>query len=72
MMKITLDNCKGYKTEKNLEAALTRTGLDTFGARWIVCCKTDGTFTAIFLASEWMNRNGGYAGFASQHGFMSV
>jgi len=69
---ITLDDCKGYASEANLKRALTRTGLDTYGARYVICRKTDGQWTAIFLAGEYVRQHGGYVGFASQHGFMSV
>jgi len=70
---ITLENAKGYKTAKNLQKALERTGLANIdGCRCIVCNKEDGTFTAIFLVSEYMNKNGGYAGFAAEAGFVSV
>lgn len=70
--EITLDNAKGYKTEANLRAALKRTGLEDHPARRMICRKPDGTWTAVFLATEYLNREGGYAGFAAEKGFMSV
>ena len=69
---ITLENAKGYKTEANLTRALERLGLADHEARRIIARKPDGTWTAIFMATEWLNKNGGYVFFASQHGFMSV
>lgn len=64
----TLENAKGYATEKNLLAALARTGLDQWEmAREIVITrKADGKFTAIFILDR---SQGGYVAFASQHGF---
>lgn len=79
--EISLDDCKSYATEDNLRAALRRLGLDEYKdeetfvpCRFIVTRKRDGRWTAIFLVSEYFRRNktGGYVGFASQHGFMSV
>jgi len=70
--KITLETAKGYATEANLTRALERTGLADCGCRYIVSRKPDGTWTAIFLVMEFLNKRGGYVGFASQHGFMSV
>ncbi len=72
MNAITLENAKGYATEANLNKALERTGLKEYGCRYLVCRKPDGSWTAVFLVTEWLNKNGGYIGFASQHGFMSV
>ena len=77
---ITLETCKGYATEANLDRAIARAGLDNFRqgfevpCRFIKCRKPDGKWTAIFLVTEFFNRNktGGYVGFASDHGFMSV
>jgi hypothetical protein len=69
---ISLDTCKGYKTEANLQRALERTGLADHECRRIICRKADGTWTAIFMVGEYLNRRGGYACFASQFGFMSI
>ncbi len=69
---ITLENAKGYKTEKTLETALKRMGLDEYGCRYIVCRKPDGDWTAVFLVTEYLNKHGGYVGFAAQKGFTSV
>lgn len=72
-MEMNLDSCKGYKTEANLKRALARLGLDDYdGCRYIICRKADGGWTAVFLVGEWIRDRGGYAGFASQHGFVSV
>jgi hypothetical protein len=70
--KITLENAKGYATEDNLTRALERTGLADYGCRYIVSRKPDGTWTAIFLVSEFLRNHGGYVGFASSRGFVSV
>lgn len=79
--KITLENCKSYATEANLEAALRRLGLDNYTeddggipCRYIVARTPDGRWTAIFLASQFFraNKTGGYVGFASEHHFMTV
>jgi hypothetical protein len=71
--EINIENSRGYATEANLRRALARTGLDNHGARFMIVRKpSNGSFTAIFMVSEWMNKNGGYIGFASTHGFVSV
>ncbi len=77
---LSIDDCKSYATEENLEKGLKRLSLDnvTMGER--VPCRfmkvrnAEGRWTAIFLVSEFFNVNktGGYIGFASQHGFMSI
>lgn len=72
MREISLENSKGYATEANLRRALERTGLADHDCRRIICRKPDGAWTAIFIVSEYLNSHGGYVGFASQHGFMSV
>lgn len=78
---ITLDDCKSYATVANLEKALERLHLDDYResdtqtpCRYIVAKTADDRWTAIFLVTEYFNRNktGGYVGFASQHGFMSI
>ena len=77
---ITLDECKSYATEANLDKALARTGLDncTMGekipCRFIKVKNSQDRWTAVFLVSEFFNRNktGGYVCFAAEHGFMSV
>lgn len=77
---ITLDNAKAYASEANLQKALVRLNLHSYGSlgetpcRYIVARTPDGRWTAIFLATEYFRNNdtGGYVGFASQHGFMSV
>lgn len=70
--KITLENAKGYANEANLTHALGNTGLADYGCRYIIARKPDGTWTAIFLVTEFLNKHGGYACFASELGFMSV
>jgi hypothetical protein len=69
---ISLQDCKGYSSEANLHRALKRLHLDEHPCRRIICRKPDGNWTAIFMVSEYLNQHGGYVGFASQHGFMSV
>lgn len=77
---ITLENCKSYATEKNLDAALEKFGLNdysdgySFNLRFIKCRNADGRWTAIFMVSEFfsVNMTGGYVGIASQYGFMSI
>ena len=78
---ISLEDCKSYATEANLDKALAKLGLDNYShgdgtvpCRYIKARTADGRWTAIFLASQFFNVNktGGYIGFASQHGFMSV
>lgn len=78
--KLTLETCKSYATENNLELALAKYNLDNYACegetpcRYIVCRTPEGRWTAIFLVSEYfrVNQTGGYVGFASAHGFMSV
>lgn len=69
--EILLNDVKSYATEANLRKALAKLGLDNW-ARYMVTRTADGRWTAIFMVTEYLNRNGGYAGFASQHGFMSL
>ena len=75
--QISLENCKSYATEANLDRALERLGLDAYGegdhvCRFIKARNAEGRWTAIFLVSKYTRAVGGYIGFASQHGFMSV
>lgn len=69
--RITIENAKSYSTEANLDKALARLHL-TDVCRYVVCRTPDGRWTAVFLVTEWAAKEGGYVGFASQHGFMSV
>lgn len=79
---ITLDAAKSYATEANLHKGLARLGLDAYTStdgkgrehtcRYVVCRTPDGRWTAVFLVGELVMHCGGYVGFASQHGFMSV
>lgn len=78
---ITLETCKSYATEANLDKGLERLMLDDYRdsdtqvpCRYIKARTPEGRWTAIFLVTEYFNRNktGGYVGFASYHGFMSV
>jgi len=77
---ITLENCKSYATEANLDRGLTSYGLDNyhggeqFTLRYIKCRNAEGRWTAVFMVSEYFNVNktGGYLGLASQFGFMSI
>ena len=77
---ITLEDCKSYASEANLDKAIAKLGLDDYReghqvpCRYIKCCNAQGRWTAIFLVTEFfrINKTGGYVGFASQHGFMSV
>lgn len=70
--ELTLETVTSYASEANLRRALARTGLDTHGCRYMVVRTPEGRWTAIFMATEWLRANGGYVGFAAQHGFMSV
>lgn len=78
---ITLEDCKSYATEQNLIRGLQKLGLDNAKfeeshspCRYIICKTPDNRWTAIFLVMEYFNVNktGGYVGFASVHGFISV
>lgn len=77
---LTLDQCKSYATEANLDKALKRFGLDAYGhegempCRYVKARNAAGRWTAIFMVTEYFNVNktGGYIAFAAQHGFMSV
>lgn len=77
---LSIEDCKSYASEKNLDRALVKLNLSSYGSQGEVPCRfikamnAKGRWTAIFLVTEFMNRNqcGGYVGFASQHGFMSV
>jgi len=79
--EITTDYVKTYATEKNLRAALAKLGLDNYTqeanqipCRYMIFRTPEGRWSAIFFVQEFFSRNrtGGYVGFASQHGFMSV
>lgn len=78
---ISLEDCKSYATEANLDKALAKLGLDDYrvdeggvACRYIKARTADGRWTAIFLVNQFFNVNktGGYVCFASQYGFMSV
>jgi len=78
---LSIEACKSYATEANLDKALNRLGLDSYRCderhvpcRYMKVRNSEGRWTAIFMVSEFFNRNktGGYIGFASQHGFMSI
>ena len=68
---ITLENAKSYASEKNLMAALEKTGLrDWDCARSIVVARTaEGRWTAIFVLDM---SKGGYIAAASALGFITV
>lgn len=70
--EINLNEVKSYATEANLRKALSKLNLDTYGARYMITRTPEGRWTAIFLVAEYLNQHGGYVGFASQYGFMSV
>lgn len=72
MNNIDISVAKSYASEANLDKALARTGLDSVGCRYMKVRNAEGRWTAIFLVSEYARHNGGYIGFAAQHGFMSV
>lgn len=67
---ITLENAKGYATEANLMKKVNQIfpRSDT-NDRCIICRKPDGKWTAIF---EMDKSEGGYIGYYSMHGFMSI
>lgn len=65
---IRLDECRTYKTEANLMAALERLGFATH--RFIIACTAAGRFTAIFPATNF--KGGGYMGLYAQHGFLTI
>lgn len=77
---LSIEDCKSYATEVNLDKALTRLNLDDWAFDNEVPCRfmkvrnAAGRWTAIFMVTEYFNRNktGGYVGFAAQHGFMSI
>ena len=69
---ISIEHSKSYKTEANLQKALKDKGLLDFDCRYIVCCNSKGRYTAVFMVTDYLNREGGYAGFAAVHGFMGV
>lgn len=78
---INIDDCRSYASEKNLDAALAKLGLDDVSTtlpsgkttcRYMKVRNSEGRWTAIFLTTEYLRHVGGFVGFASQHGFMSV
>ena len=77
---LSIEDCKSYATEENLDRGLARLGLDNWTNGEEVPCRfmkvrnSEGRWTAIFMVTEFFNRNrsGGYVGFASRHGFMSI
>lgn len=71
VFQITLDeNTRSYATKENLIKGIERFGIGHI--RHIVCKTEDDRWTAIFIVSAYLNKNGGFAGIASQYGFMSV
>ena len=80
-MHLSIDDCRSYATEANLDKAIAKHGLDNWTdstrhgqhtCRYMKVRNSEGRWTAIFLVSEHANLCGGYIGFAAQHGFMSV
>lgn len=75
---IDLHKVRSYTTEANLLRGLEKLGLDNYTdgdsrpCRYIVCRTPSGRWTAVFLATEYLRNHGGYAGFAADHGFMSI
>jgi hypothetical protein len=65
-----LDNCKSYATEKALMKKLETTGL--INMMPVICCNREGRWTAIFGLDNAMKGQGGYLGFASQYGFLTI
>lgn len=69
-IKLSIDHCKSYATEANLDKGLERLGLSKY--RHIACRKPDGRWTAIFsFAWAQQNMDQHYTGFAACHGFMT-
>jgi hypothetical protein len=67
--KITLETCKAYATQANLEKALAKIGLDRYD--YIECRTAEGKWTAIFSFNQARQRQGEcYVPFAAAHGFM--
>jgi hypothetical protein len=82
-MDVNNNEVRSYATKARLIKGLQKFGLDKFQAynlgkedhcfcRYVIVNTESGRWTAIFLVSEYMRERGGYIGFASQHGFMSV
>lgn len=66
---LTLDNCKSYATEANLQKAMDKVGFVNEGDRAIICRTSEGRWTAIY---QWDMRQGGYVAYYAQHGFMTI
>lgn len=78
---ITLENCRSYSTQANLEKALDNWRFNSYRAdinkspcRYVICKTPDDRWTAIFLLSEHfrINKTGGYLGVFSDRGFMTI
>jgi hypothetical protein len=68
--KITLDNCKAYATQANLEKGLAKLGLDRYD--YVECRTAEGKWTAIFSFSDAnIRQQESYVCFAAVHGFMT-
>lgn len=51
---------RSYGTEANLMRELNKRGYDEVGMpRYVVTRTPDGRWTAIFLVTEWLRKNGG-------------
>lgn len=69
--KITLENCKAYATQANLEKALQRLHLTDYD--YVECRTAEGKWTAIFSFNLAQSRQGQcYVPFAAVHGFMQI
>lgn len=67
------EDVRSYKTQTGLCRGIEKFGLDNIdGLKYVVCKTESGRWTAIFMITNYLNKHGGYAGLASQHGFMSV
>lgn len=77
---ISIEDCRDYASEANLDKGLKKLGLDEFYGgeeyplRYMKVRNSEGRWTAVFLVSEYFNINktGGYIGFVADKGFMSI
>lgn len=65
-----LDECKSYATEAALMKKLEKAHL--LDKMPVICRNREGRWTAVFGLDNAMKGQGGYLGFAAQHGFLTI
>lgn len=72
-IEVNDETTRTYATKANLIKGIEKYGLAEFeDLRYVIVRTESGRWTAVFLISAYLAKHGGYAGIASQFGFLSV